>query len=66
MNNHWIKKYRSPNLNEREISSQSDAEDIMKAAIKNLKNKKKISIQLVEAFKKDWESVSLYAKTTSL
>lgn len=54
------KKVSFPNiLNKREIWNRSDAENIMRAAICNIKNKKQVNSH-VEAFEEEWQHVSVH------
>lgn len=55
------RKVSFPNiLNKREIWNRSDAESIMGAAISNIKNKKNVNLQHVEAFEEEWQHVSIH------
>lgn len=47
-------------LNKREIWNQSDAENVIKAAIANIKKNKKTDKVQVEAFEKEWQKVSVH------
>jgi hypothetical protein len=55
------KKVSFPNiLNKREIWNRSDAEIIMRVAISNIKKKKNVNFQHVEAFEEEWQHVSAH------